>query len=182
MRSIYIAWMQEELSHLVRAASVKEQPQDHVVTANAGERAALAARFGLPAISRLEGQFRLRHEHGGVLAAALALEACVTQICVVTLDPFEAEISTQAELRFVPAAAMPEAGADEEEMTPAALDAPDEIPYAGEFIDLGAALAEELALALDPYPRKPGAQLPEEATDLGAHPFAALAARRRPPE
>ena len=34
------------------------------------------------------------------------------------------------------------------------------MPYGGDSIDLGAALAEQLALALDPYPRKPGAKLP----------------------
>ncbi len=45
------------------------------------------------------------------------------------------------------------------------------------MIDLGEALAEQLALALDPYPRKPGAKLPSEASDDGANPFSALKAK-----
>jgi hypothetical protein len=56
--------------------------------------------------------------------------------------------------------------------------------------DLGEAVAEQLALALDPYPRAPGAELPAEAAEAGseegeatapgpAAPFAALAGLRR---
>ena len=56
----------------------------------------------------------------------------------------------------------------------------DEIPYADGMLDLGEAAAEQLALALDPYPRAPGAALPEIADEAEAHrPFAALASLRR---
>jgi hypothetical protein len=44
-------------------------------------------------------------------------------------------------------------------------------------LDLGEAVAEQLALALDPYPRVPGAELPEIESDPQERPFAAL--RRR---
>ena len=53
----------------------------------------------------------------------------------------------------------------------------DEIPYSGGTIDLGEAAAEQLALALDPYPRIDGAAMPDfDGEDTG--PFAALARRR----
>jgi len=73
-----------------------------------------------------------------------------------------------------------EAEAEEEELElePESLDGPDEIPYTGGLIDLGAALAEQLALSLPPYPRKPGAELPPEARDDSANPFAALSRLR----
>ncbi|MDE2459071.1 MAG: DUF177 domain-containing protein [Rhodospirillales bacterium] len=172
--------MQEELSYPVKAAQIKDQSQIFTVIADAAQRAALAVRFGLPAISRLEGRFTLQHERSGTITAALAMHASVTQICVVTLELFEATIQDVAALRFVPEAAMRQPLGDdtlEEDLTPDALDSPDEIPYANDIIDLGAALAEQLALTLDPYPRKPAAALPDTATDDNANPFAALAAR-----
>ena len=76
----------------------------------------------------------------------------------------------------MPARSLPE-GEEEEELDPETLEGPDDIPYADDMIDLGAALAEQLALALNPYPRKPGAQLPEEYKGEPETPFAALAAK-----
>ena len=60
-------------------------------------------------------------------------------------------------------------------------EAEDEIPFASGVLDLGEAAAEQLGLALDPYPRQPGVALPELELELDGtpHPFAALAARRR---
>ncbi|MGE4481694.1 DUF177 domain-containing protein [Acidocella sp.] len=171
--------MQEEFSHPVKAGQIKEQPQDFTIAADAAQRAALAARFGLAGLEKLEGRFLLRHERSGIIAGVLSMSAVVTQICVVSLEPFAAAIKERADLRFVPAAALPRAaeGDEDEDITPDSFDSPDEIPYEGDIIDLGAALAEQLALTLDPYPRKPGAALPEAASDNSAHPFAALASR-----
>ena len=42
------------------------------------------------------------------------------------------------------------------------------------------ATIEQLALALDPYPRAPGAELPEIEAEPEAHQFAALGALKRP--
>ena len=47
------------------------------------------------------------------------------------------------------------------------------------MLDLGEAAAEQLGLALDPYPRQPGAELAAAAEDDESSPFAVLAARRR---
>ncbi|MBU6448133.1 MAG: DUF177 domain-containing protein [Rhodospirillales bacterium] len=176
--------MQEELSYPVKAAQIKDNSQIFTVSANEAQRAALAARCAIPGISRLEGRFTLHHERSGILAATLIMNASVIQICVVTLEPFEVTIQDTAALRFVPEAAMRHAPADDaldEDITPDALDSPDEIPYTNDIVDLGAALAEQLALILDPYPRKPSAALPDTATDGNANPFAALAARFNKP-
>jgi uncharacterized metal-binding protein YceD (DUF177 family) len=167
--------MSEILSRPVRAAHVKEAPQRHVVTAGPAELAGLAAAFGLPRIAMLRGEFTLAHERGGIIAADLAMTARVTQTCVVTLEEFESDIAETAGLRFVPASRLPEGEAVE--LDAETLEGPDEIPYAGETIDLGAALAEQLALSLDPYPKKKGAALPEEFSEPPANPFARLAAR-----
>ena len=168
--------MDELLTRIVRAANIKEAPQSHVVIADAAQRAALAAAFGLPAIAALQGDFVLRHERSGIIGAALRLRARLTQICVITLEPFEARLDEAVTLRFVPAAQMPEAEAADVDAE--MLEAPDEIPYSGDRIDLGMALAEQLALSLDPYPRKPGAALPEATDSAETGPFAVLRRRR----
>jgi uncharacterized metal-binding protein YceD (DUF177 family) len=164
----------------IRVSLITGAPVARDVTADAAECARLAALFGLPAIGRLSGAFVLTLERGGVIAARLRLFARVTQVCVVSLEEFPAEIREESDLRFVPAAKVKEGA--EVELDPETLDGPDEIFYGGEFLDLGAVLAEQLALALDPYPKKPGAVLAVEedgADEANKHPFAALRKLRR---
>ena len=50
--------------------------------------------------------------------------------------------------------------------------------FEGDTIDLAEVWMEFLALAIDPFPRAPGAELPETADDPKPSPFAALAALR----
>jgi uncharacterized metal-binding protein YceD (DUF177 family) len=178
MRTVYMSSMDEHFSRTIRAGHIKDAPQEHVLVADPQTRAELAQRFGLPGIALLRGEFKLQHERSGVIAAQLRMQAKVTQSCVVTLEPFDARIDETSALRFVPASSLPES--EGVELDPETLDGPDEIPYSGDMIDLGAALAEQLALALDPYPRKPGAKLPGEYLDAPENPFAVLKAKPKP--
>ena len=164
--------MEQNFSRTIRAGHIKEAPQEYVVVADEAFRTELAALYALDGISLLRGEFVLQHERGGVIAAQLRMQARVTQVCVVSLEPFEAKIEEQCALRFVPAKLLPEA--ESTELDAETLEDPDEIPYAGDVIDLGAALAEQLALALDPYPRKPGAELPPEFSAEPETPFSFL--------
>jgi hypothetical protein len=66
------------------------------------------------------------------------------------------------------------AGTEREDPDP---DLSDEIPYEAETIDLGEATAEQLGLALDPYPRIDGATVPTIDDDEDQSPFAILARR-----
>jgi uncharacterized metal-binding protein YceD (DUF177 family) len=167
--------MSEVFSRKMRLGGIGEAVQRHI-EADDAECAALAALFGLPGIAAVSGDFALRHERRGIIAATLSLRARLTQICVITLEPFDATIHETTELRFVPAAGISEAG--EFLLDAETLESPDEIPYAGESIDLGAVLAEQLALSLDPYPRKPGATLPPEAADEPETAFSILRGRK----
>jgi hypothetical protein len=175
--------MDTDFSHIfsrpMRVSGLGDATAERVVEAKAEECAALAALFKLPGIAALRGRFTLAHERGGVINGRLALFARVTQICVVSLEEFQADLREDAVLRFVPAAAVKEGV--EIELDPETLDGPDEIFYGGETIDLGAVLAEQLALALDPYPKKPGSSLALSEDDAGQNPFAALARLRQPP-
>ena len=68
-----------------------------------------------------------------------------------------------------------EAGGSVEEVS---LDGPE--PLAGGAVDLGAIATEFLILAIDPYPRKPGAVFePPDVGDDSDQPFAALAALKK---
>jgi hypothetical protein len=93
------------------------------------------------------------------------------------LEPVENAIDEPIDLVFVPEAAVP-APTDGGEIEIPAEDAPEVL--VDDTVDLGAIATEFLALAVDPYPRKPGAvfEAPAAADDA-ARPFAALAALKQ---
>lgn len=144
------------------------------IAAEESERAALAARFGLIGVERLEARAELARD-GDAVTATGKLEAEVTQACVASGDPVPATIAEDFTLRFVPGGADPDG--DEIELEEGDLD---EISYEGSAIDLGEAVAQTMALALDPFPRAPGAGEKLRAAgvlgEADAGPFAALKA------
>lgn len=144
---------------------------DMVVEAAPSELVAIAARLFLPEIDRVRCSFRLKRLEDSVIEASGTLTASVTQTCVVTLDPFPQAISEDFTIRFVPE------GNETEDDDP---DSPDQIPYPAGLIDVGEAAIEQLALALDPYPRRPGLDEVEAEVPETPNKFAALAALRRP--
>jgi uncharacterized metal-binding protein YceD (DUF177 family) len=139
-----------EFSRPIAVRRVGPAGLDLTVEADAAERARLAARLRLPAIAALSCRFRLLPAGKGAVAAECWLTAQVTQTCVLSLDPFDTAVTDHAFLRFVPA------GTESDEIDP---DSTDEIPFDNDTIDLGEAATEQLALVLDPFPRKPGASL-----------------------
>jgi len=143
-----------------------------VVRATPEECAALAVRMDLPAIQSLECVFKLTAGDDGVSIGAWGrLHAQVTRVCVVSAEDFETSVEDEFEVRFVPE------GTERDNPDP---DLPDEIPYQSGTIDLGEATAEQLGLALDPYPRIEGAALPDSGDEEGASPFSVLARRSGP--
>lgn len=139
-----------ELYRPIRIDRIGDRELDHEVIASAAECEALARRFDIPAIRSLTCHFELHHEPGQAVRAAGHLQALVTRICVATLEPFDSRVDEDFRLRFVPETMLSEAIDPE---------ADDEIPFVGDTIDLGEAAAQQLALALDPYPRRPGAEV-----------------------
>ncbi|WP_323990834.1 DUF177 domain-containing protein [Nguyenibacter sp. L1] len=146
--------MEAEFSRKVAVGRIAASGMDLTIEADARECAALAARFGLPAVRALSCRYRLTPGRRGEVYAEGWLAATVDQVCVVTTDRFANGVAETFAARFVPA----ERFREDEDLDPEAVD---EIPYARDMIDLGALAAEELSLALDPYPRKPGSVLPE---------------------
>ena len=138
-----------------------------LVEANPAELPAIAARLGIPAVHALRCAFKLRRIGGSVIEAQGDLVAGITQLCVVSLDEFDSTVEEAFTVHFVPE------GTEDDDPEP---DAIDQVPFQGSAIDLGEAAVEQLALALDPYPRKPGAELPGDAGEPGLGAFASLAA------
>lgn len=163
--------MTPEFSRPLSVARVSAAGLAMTVTASVEECAALATRFELPGIAALSCRFVLRPAVGGAYEAEGTLRARITQLCVVSLEAFDSDIREEFRLRFV---------AEEDESADEDPDAVDEVPFSGDLLDLGEATAQQLALALDPYPRKPGAALELPEDDGTAHPFAGLARLRRP--
>jgi uncharacterized metal-binding protein YceD (DUF177 family) len=147
------------------------------ITADDRECTEIARRLGLVSLDRLEAHTVLSrdgeriHVEGRVLAA-------LEQSCVVTGEPVSAAVDEPFAVDFLPE---PRAGRPDEEVELGAADC-DIMFYDGASVDLGAAVVDSLALALDPYPRSAGAEATlKEAgviSEEEAGPFAALGALR----
>lgn len=162
--------MSPELHRPIAVDRIGPAGLDVTVEAAADELSALAQRMVLPAVLALTCVFHLHRDAAQRLVAHGHLHAEVMQTCVISLEDFPANVAEEFTILFVPA------GEESEDDDPAT---PDEISYEHGVIDLGEAAAEQLALALDPYPRAPGAELPDTANDPEGHTFAALAALKR---
>lgn len=151
---------------LVRRIKVKGLPAAPVVIeADAGERAALARRFGLPGIDSLRAEVALEHRANSIRATG-TLKAAIRQTCAISGEDFPANIAEPIDLRFVEAAA-PEPAMEEGEIeVELEADDCDEIDYAGDNFDLGEAVAQTLGLAIDPYAEGPGADAARKAAGI----------------
>jgi hypothetical protein len=166
-------------SHRVRRDDVPESGLHLDLVADEATRAAIAALAGIRALPRLAASFDLARQGQG-LEVTGEVAATVEQSCVVTLEPMTSEVREPVALVFVPPRAGEPAPESADDIDPVAEDEP-EVLVDG-VADLGIAATEFLLLAIDPYPRKPGAVFePPKTADPGGHPFAALEALKKPP-
>lgn len=148
------------------------------LAADEPERESIAKRLGLMSLERLEAHARVERT-GQIVRAEGRLLASLDQSCVVTGEPVAAHVDEAFKLTFVPE---PQVSRPDEEIELGAADC-DTIFYDGASIDLGTAIADTLALTIDPFPRSAGADAAlKEAgvlTEEQASPFAVLAALKR---
>jgi uncharacterized metal-binding protein YceD (DUF177 family) len=168
-----------EFSRLYRLETLSAEPLRVEIEAGPDEREGLARRFGLVAIAGLAAEAGLVRSGDSVTAAG-RLRARVTQSCVASGEPVEAEVAEDFRVDFRPTPA--DIGPEEEiELGEGELDV---TFYEGGAVDLGEAVAQSLLLGLDPYPRSPAAETAlreagvksEEEARRESSPFAALAA------
>jgi uncharacterized metal-binding protein YceD (DUF177 family) len=160
----------------VRLDEIPETGLHLDLEADAPTRAAVAAAAAVNEVPRLAASFDLaRHGREGMHVVGTVF-AQVVQTCVVTLDPVENEIEEGIDIVFAAPTALGPA-AHEVNLGAEAVEPPETLIDG--VVDLGAVATEFLMLAIDPYPRKPGAVFePPQNADAGSHPFAALAALR----
>jgi len=163
-----------EFSRIVDRRHITIHPQ-HLV-ANEQERAALVRRFGLVSLDRLEATVALTAE-GDVVEARGRVSADLVQSCAVSGDDLPVTLDEELVLRFVPDVPIEHEELELEE------DQLDEIPYSGNTFDLGEAVAQTVALGIDPFATGPDADRVRREKGLldeaSAGPFAALAALKK---
>jgi uncharacterized metal-binding protein YceD (DUF177 family) len=160
------------MSEFTRMIDLREIGNDPVVlTATPEECAALARRFLLVAVKRLSARVTLIPD-GKIIDATGRLTAKIVQSCAVSGEDLPVNIDEQLTLRFVPA--RPATSADVE-LTAEELD---ELEYSGSAFDLGEAVAQSMALAIDPFAVGPKAEEARRAAGLlgenASNPFARL--------
>jgi hypothetical protein len=168
----------------IRRDDVPEEGTHIDLVADEATRAAVMALANIRALPRLAASYDVSLRAGGLRVDG-EVSATVGQTCVVTLEPMESEIREHVDLDFVAASASPEAEGDqddgEEEPIELGAEPPEEL--IDDTIDLGALSVEFLLLAIDPYPRKPGAEFETKSFgDATTNPFAALAKWPAKPE
>jgi uncharacterized metal-binding protein YceD (DUF177 family) len=140
-----------EFSRRVELARLGVHEAVYPISAKPEERDALARRFGLLSLDRLEAEIRLQRLAGSMVRVNGRLGADVVQACVISLEPVASVLQQDFTVLYGQAESGKSVMVDLET---------DEIePFDGDAIDIGEAVAQQLALALDPYPRAPGATL-----------------------
>ncbi len=148
-------------------------------------RQAIARRLDLRELPSFAAEIRVMPWRSGGAVLTGHIEADVVQTCVVTLEPVPAHVADDFEVRYLPPSMIEPVKPGEElefdaedDDPPEALEGPD-----GTLIDAGEVAVQYLSLALDPYPRKPGAELPDEAKgEAEPSPFAVLEKLKQPPK
>ena len=163
------------------------------IEADAPACAGLVRQFGLVDMTAFRTSLRLKWVQGGrLLRLTGSLYAEIVQTCVVTLEPVGNTIEESFEIQFEPqspAAGQDSAASAAPEGEAGAMETVE--PLYGDSLDIGDLAAGELALAIDPYPRKTdisldvmpaprgGQAAPDERAEVGserASPFEILAA------
>jgi uncharacterized metal-binding protein YceD (DUF177 family) len=165
--------MTDRFAHRLKLDQVRDGERVKLV-ADEAERKSVAGRLGLSDLDCLQAHATLTRKDD-LIEADGRIVASLTQNCVVTGVPVPSHVDEAFSLIFMPA---PQGNRSDEEVALGPADC-DVVFYDEGIIDLGSAIADTLALSLNPYPRSAGADAAlKEAgilTEAEAGPFAALA-------
>lgn len=170
-----------EFSHPIPVGRIHKTPSVYRIAADEAARQRLARRFGLVSVERLEAEVKLRRLADESIRLEAEFAAAIVQYSVVSNQPVPEEVADRFVLIYRP-------GIDEDEADALALADPSEEviePLMGDSIDIGEAVAQELSVAMDPYPRVAGEQWSEGEEDaepeppVRRSPFEALAALKK---
>jgi uncharacterized metal-binding protein YceD (DUF177 family) len=150
------------------------EPRVQNVTPSPEVRSRIAAWAGLDSLDSLNADIRVTRVGDAFYTYEGRVSADVTQSCVISLEPVRSHIEREFSRRYQlvrkrrgePAAEDGVIGEGENEVE----------VVVDPVIDLAGPLLEELSLAIDPYPRVPGAVFaaPEDEAPAKENPFAVL--------
>lgn len=170
-----------EFSRPVQLADLETAPQTLTFTATEAECATLAERFGVLGVTSLTATVTLRAASAGA-TADLSLTAGVDQKSVISLEPVQEQVAEEWQVRYLPPRMVPEA----EDAAAVDVDTQeDDIEVIeGETIDIGETIAQQLSVALNPYPRGGDERLEDHwqndaEEETGEHPFDVLKTLRQ---
>jgi uncharacterized metal-binding protein YceD (DUF177 family) len=174
---------QGPFSRMVEVAQAEDKPLRLTIKATEAEADEIAWLNQIPAIVNLLASFEVTAAGRERFQVRGEVKARVTQVCVVSLEPFERDVVQPVDVIFATLAEVERAEAAyarRHEEDPDAENIPEPPdPIINGQIDLGALACEELTLGLDPYPRKEGVEFVPETTEaddiVEVSPFAALA-------
>lgn len=155
------------------------QPKGTEVTldADGGECRALADALGILSVGSVHADLLVAPWRRTGFRITGEVVAEVEQACVVTLDPVPEMVREPVTATFLPPSEITVPEGEEIEIDVDAEDPPE--PIDGSTIDLGVLVSEFVAIGLDPYPRRPGAEftplIEDDGSDDAGDPFAALA-------
>ena len=174
-------------SHTVNANRVVDKDETITIEPDAGSLNAIAGAYDLLGINDLKAEFTLKPYRKEGIRVVGTIDADISQTCGVSLEAFDSKLTLDVDRTFEPVSSKPRRARDlnedgEIEIDLESLDPPDVIVDG--VLDLGAVICEELALSLDPFPRKPGIEFESDETGDGTEeeetekpsPFAALEA------
>lgn len=151
----------DEFSRILTPDRLSGSNVTESIEASPAECAAVARRLGILSVDRLTAQVTAKSFGSDLVRVQGAWEAAVQQACVVTLEPVAQEISGEIDVSYEVAGGHGGgAGGGEVLVDPEGADPAEVLPIDG--VDLGELVVQELAVALDPYPRVAGAEVPAE--------------------
>lgn len=148
------------------------------------ELAALKKAWDVLDVGALEVDFEIKPWRKTGFRVTGTISGDVTQACVVTLEPVRQDIRLEISETFLPEEEAERLARKLEEQGEIVVDVEAQDPpdaYRGNSLPVGSLAAQHFALAMDDYPRKPGAEFEsaaeeaEETADEKPSPFAALA-------
>jgi len=143
------------------------------LTPDADTERAIAKALKLVGVRGLKANIRLSPWLDGAELSG-DWSAVVTQVCGVSLDPFDTELRSDFQVRCAPLGSPLLAPPESElEIDLDADDPPDALEH--DWVDVAAYVVEHLALEVDPFPRKPGAEFIPPPAEAPPSPFAVLA-------
>lgn len=165
-----------EFSRIIDLTSPPRGEKAIRLSAKEGERAKVAKRLGVPAVKKLDGDLTLTASKAEVAVSGV-LNASLVRECVASLEEMTEEVEEAFDVVFLrqveadigaPAGSGDDDSWDGEEVPPAV--------HEGDSFDAGEFLVQQLALAMDPFPRKAGAKSLADEYGSGGNvsPFADL--------